>query len=314
MKRLALAFVVLIQIAPAVFAQDYAREKRWADEITKSLMVGDAVWLQQKNGHKFLSLYTEAQKPRGAVIVAHGRGWSPDYELYGTLRTRLAEMGYTTLSIQLPVLPSTAILGLYVPLYPDARERFQLAIDFLKSKGHKKIGIVSHSLGATMANQYLIRTDDTSVRAWVFIGILQGLEEMYRIKIPVMDVYGTNDFTVTVWGGPERLKQIEKDPRNKQVIVDKATHFFEHQEDELLKIVVSFLDESLQQEKKAPETAKPKPQPSTPRGWYSDCPECASRLGSGGRVGPFPTVEECRERVARLVANGYPYGFCRQDR
>jgi len=241
-----LVVLALMVFSAQALAQDYAREKRWADEITKSLMVGDAVWLQQKNQHRFLALYTEAAKPRGAVIIAHGRGWSPDYELYGTLRTRLAEMGYTTLSIQLPVLPSTAILGLYVPLYPDARERFQLAVDYLKSKGHKKIAIVSHSLGATMANQYLIRTDDTSVGAWVFIGILQGLEEMYRIKIPVMDVYGTNDFTVTVWGGPERLKQIEKDPRNKQVIVDKATHFFEGQEDELLKIVVDFLDGTLQ--------------------------------------------------------------------
>jgi pimeloyl-ACP methyl ester carboxylesterase len=235
-------FVFALLFTTACFSQDYAREKRWADDITKSLMVGDAVWLRQKNGHDFLSLYTEAKNARGAVIIAHGRGWSPDYELYGTLRTRIAEMGYTTLSIQLPVLPSTAILGLYVPLYPDARERFQLAIDFLKKKGYKKIAIVSHSLGATMANQYLIRTDDTSVGAWVFIGILQGLEEMYRIKIPVMDVYGSNDFTVTVWGGPERLKQLEKDPRNKQVVVDKATHFFEGREEELLKIVVAFLD------------------------------------------------------------------------
>jgi pimeloyl-ACP methyl ester carboxylesterase len=235
-------FVFALLFTTACFSQDYAREKRWADDITKSLMVGDAVWLRQKSGHDFLSLYTEAKNARGAVIIAHGRGWSPDYELYGTLRTRIAEMGYTTLSIQLPVLPSTAILGLYVPLYPDARERFQLAIDFLKKKGYKKIAIVSHSLGATMANQYLIRTDDTSVGAWVFIGILQGLEEMYRIKIPVMDVYGSNDFTVTVWGGPERLKQLEKDPRNRQVVVDKATHFFEGREEELLKIVVAFLD------------------------------------------------------------------------
>ena len=102
-------------------AQDYEREKRWADDILKTLMIGEAQWLEQKNGHRFLSLYTEARKPRGAVIVAHGRGWSPDFELYGTLRTEISEQGYATLSIQLPVLPSTAILGLYVPLYPDAR-------------------------------------------------------------------------------------------------------------------------------------------------------------------------------------------------
>jgi pimeloyl-ACP methyl ester carboxylesterase len=237
-----LVFFLLIKTTPEVFSQDYAKEQRWADDIQKSLMVGDAVWLEQKNGHRFLSLYAESKNPKGAVIVAHGRGWSPDFELYGTLRTRLAELGYTTLSIQLPVLPSTAILGLYVPLYPDARERFQLAVDYLKRRGHTSIAIVSHSLGATMANQYLIRTDDTTVRAWVFIGILQGLEEMYRIKIPVLDVYGERDWDVTRFGGPERKAQILKNPGSAQVVVPKATHFFEGQEEELLKILTGFLD------------------------------------------------------------------------
>ena len=228
-----------------VLGQDYEKEKRWADDILPTLMVGDAVWLQQKIGHKFLSLFTDVKTPKGAVIIAHGRGWSPDFELYGTLRTRLAEEGYSTLSIQLPVLPSTAILGLYVPLYPDARERFQLAVDFLKRRGHKNIGIVSHSLGATMANQYLIRTEDTTVKAWVFIGILQGLEEMYRIKIPTLDVYGSNDWTVTMWGAPEREAQLRKVPGSGQVMVKDAKHFFEGREDELVKIVAGFLDKNL---------------------------------------------------------------------
>ena len=240
-------FVLLALFMAQALAQDYEREKRWADSIVKTLMIGSAEWLQQKNGHRFLALYTEAETPRGAVIVAHGRGWSPDFELYGTLRTRLAELGYTTLSIQLPVLPSTAILGLYVPLYPDARERFQLGVDFLKAKGHKNIGIVSHSLGATMANQYLIRTEDNSVGAWVFMGILQGLEEAFRIKIPVLDVFGSKDWTVTVWGAPERKGQIDRIPGSAQVEVPGAKHFFEDKEEELLKIVVAFLDKSFRQ-------------------------------------------------------------------
>ena len=237
-------FVLLALAAIPALAQDYEREKRWSDSIVKTLMIGNAEWVQQKNGHRFLALYTEAEKSRGAVVVAHGRGWSPDFELYGTLRTRLAELGYTTLSIQLPVLPSTAILGLYIPLYPDARERFQLAVDFLKAKGHRNIGIVSHSLGATMANQYLIRTDETAVSAWVFIGILQGLEEVFRIKIPVLDVYGSNDWTVTMWGAPERKAQIERIPGSAQVEVPDAKHFFEDKEEELLRVVVAFLDRS----------------------------------------------------------------------
>lgn len=237
------AFLLAGLALPAA-AQDYDKEKRWADDALKTLIVGEAAWLEQKNGHRFLALHTQAEKPRGAAIIAHGRGWSPDWELYGALRAKIAEAGYTTLSIQLPVLPSTAILGLYVPLYPDARERFQLAVEFLKAKGYRNIAIVSHSLGATMANQYLIRTEDESVGAWVFIGILQGLAEMYRIRIPVLDVFGDDDFTVTMWGADERRKQIEKNPASAQVKVKDAKHFFEGREDDLVRITVDFLDRS----------------------------------------------------------------------
>ncbi|MEO8629783.1 MAG: hypothetical protein ABI612_17025 [Betaproteobacteria bacterium] len=34
-------------------------------------MVRDAVLLEQKNGHRFLALYNEPQKARGAIIIAH---------------------------------------------------------------------------------------------------------------------------------------------------------------------------------------------------------------------------------------------------
>jgi pimeloyl-ACP methyl ester carboxylesterase len=221
---------------------DYSREKRWADQILPGLMVGEAAWLQQKNGHKFLTLYTVADKPRGAVILAHGRGWSPDYELYGTLRVKLAERGYTTLAIQLPVLGGGAKIGDYIPTYPDAAERFELAANFLTEKGYKNIAIVSHSLGATMANQYLIKVDKTPVRAWVFISIINGLEEMFRIKIPVMDVYGSKDWEITQVGAYERKKQIDKVPGSEQVVMKDALHFFEGREDDLADIVTGFLD------------------------------------------------------------------------
>src|SRR5580765_2874984 len=48
----------IVQSQPA-YQPDYAREKRWADEITPGLVVGDAIYLQQKSGHKFLAIYTE---------------------------------------------------------------------------------------------------------------------------------------------------------------------------------------------------------------------------------------------------------------
>jgi pimeloyl-ACP methyl ester carboxylesterase len=249
MKRItALLLLAAATLAPflaatgSAVAQDYDREQRWADQILPALMVGDAVWLEQANGHKFLTLFTVAEKPRGALIIAHGRGWSPDYELYGSLRTKLAEQGYTTLAIQLPVLGGGAKIGDYLYTYPDAAERFTLAGKFLQSKGYNNIAIVSHSLGASMANQYLINVDKTPVKAWVFIGIINGLEEMFRIKIPVMDVYGGKDWEITQVGAYERKKQIDKVPGSEQVVVKDALHFFEGREDELVKLIIGFLD------------------------------------------------------------------------
>jgi pimeloyl-ACP methyl ester carboxylesterase len=239
-RRALLAAMFACACGPAA-AQDYEREARWAKETLDALVVGDAVQIAQKNGHRFLGLYTRAAKPLGAVIIAHGRGWAPDFELYGVLRTKLAEAGYSTLSIQLPVLPGTAKIGDYLPMFPDSTERFALAAQWLRAKGYGKVAIVSHSLGATMANQYLITTPDPAVDAWVFISIINGLEDMFRIKIPVLDVYGTLDWQVTRYGGEERRAQIIKIAGSEQVVIQGAEHFFERQTDELTRVITTFL-------------------------------------------------------------------------
>ncbi|MDA9295885.1 alpha/beta hydrolase family protein [Burkholderiales bacterium] len=221
---------------------DYEREKNWADQIIPSIIVGDPVWIEQSNGHKFLGIYTEAKDPKGAVIIAHGRGWNPDFELYGMLRILLADEGYSTLSLQMPILGGGAKVGDYIPTYPEAFHRFDLAAAFLNKKGFDNISIVSHSLGATMANHYLITVDETLVNSWVFISILNGLQEMFRIKIPVMDVYASDDWEITVVGGYERKQQILKVPGSSQVIISNALHFFERREESLVAEIAQFLD------------------------------------------------------------------------
>lgn len=242
MNRICTALAVLILLSSPVLAMDYEREQRWSEQILPAVLVGEPVWIKQNNGHEFLGLYTEAEKARGAIIIGHGRGWNPDFELYGVLRTKLAEAGYTTLSIQLPVLGPGAKVGDYIPTYTDGAERYELAAKYLQDKGFRNVAIVSHSLGATMANYYLIKADETTVKAWVFVGIINGLEEMFRIKIPVLDVFGSKDWEITQVGAYERLKQINKVPGSQQVVVSDALHFFEGKEDELVGIILTFLD------------------------------------------------------------------------
>jgi len=234
--------VVLAVLCASAHVQDMEREQRLAQETLATLVVGDAVWLDQKSGHRFLGLYTRAAKERGTAVIAHGRGWSPDYDLYGDLRTRLADAGYSTLAIQMPVLPGTAKIGDYLPTFTDSDERFSAAVTWLRGKGAGKVAIVSHSLGATMANHYLIYTKAPDVDAWVMISIINGLEDMFRIKIPVLDVFGSNDWSVTRFGGDERLAQIRRIPGSGQVVIPGAEHFFEGHRDELVRRIVGFLD------------------------------------------------------------------------
>jgi pimeloyl-ACP methyl ester carboxylesterase len=241
--RLLILLLSLVAMPSALAIElDYERETRWAEQILPSILVGDPMWIEQPNGHKFLGIYTEAENPRGAIIIGHGRGWNPDWELYGILRMKLADQGYNTLAIQLPVLGSGAKIGDYIPTYSDAGERYDLSAKFLQDRGFADIAIVSHSLGATMANDYLIKADETAVKAWVFISILNGLQEMFRIKIPVMDVYGSDDWVVIRVGGYERKQKIMKVPGSRQAILEGAPHFFDDKEDELTQVIVDFLD------------------------------------------------------------------------
>ena len=74
------------------------------------------------------------------------------------------------------------------------------------------------------------------------MGIINGLEEMFRIKIPVMEVFGGKDWEITQVGAYERKKQIDKVPGSEQMVVADALHFFEGREDDLVKFIVGFLD------------------------------------------------------------------------
>src|SRR5688500_16979663 len=123
------AAVLLALACAGAAAQDYARERRWEAEIVPGLVVGDAIKLRTAAGHEFLALLAEAKDAKGAVVLADGRNVHPDHGLIGALRMRLAERGYTTLSIQLPILGADAqkVEEYYPRLFPEAGERLDIA-------------------------------------------------------------------------------------------------------------------------------------------------------------------------------------------
>ncbi len=232
----------LFACAASLAQADYAREKRWADEITPGLVVGDAVYLAQNSGHKFLAIYTGAAHPRAAVILVHGSGVHPDWGIIGTLRSQLADHGYSTLSVQMPVLAADAKGEEYQPLFPDAADRMRAAVAFLKAKGQRKIAIVSHSLGSRMSDYFFADTPDPGVDTWVCIGMTSGFTAPSILRLPVLDIYGERDLPPVLQQVDARAAVLKTLKGSAQIEVAGADHFFTGHEGELVKQVRQFLD------------------------------------------------------------------------
>ncbi len=221
---------------------DYAREQRWAAEITPSILVGDPVQLAAPDGRKFLGIYTPNSKAQAGVVVVHGLGMHPDWGLINPLRSQLAEQGYATLSVQMPVLAAEMRGDQYPPLFPEAAARIAVAVKFLQDQGHKKIALVSHSFGSRMTNVLLNQPGAPAITAWVSIGIVGEYANPATFKAPVLDLYGEKDFPDVLELAAKRAAAIQKIRGSAQVRVAGADHYFNNMENELVRNVKLFLD------------------------------------------------------------------------
>ncbi|HEY5638065.1 MAG TPA: hypothetical protein VIS77_14335 [Burkholderiales bacterium] len=230
--------VLLIVFSGLAAASDYAREKKWADEILPNVVVGDPVYLSQANGHKALGIYATATNAKAGVVVAHGIGVHPDHGIIGVLRQRLVDFGFTTLSVQMPILAVDADPAAYVPTFPEAAERLRLAVAFLKGKGAASIVLVTQSLGSRMAYEYM-KTNPAEVKAWASLGMSSPGYE--TVRAPVLDLYGERDLPQVVAGARSRLASMGGAPHSRQVVVPSADHFFTDREEEMLIVLREFL-------------------------------------------------------------------------
>ena len=235
--------VLLAAASFNIFAQpDYAREQRWANEITPAILVGDPVQLALPSGRKFLGIYAPNSKAQAGVIVVHGLCVHPDWGLINPLRSLLSEQGYATLSVQMPVLANEARGSDYPPTFPEAAERIAVAVNYLRGKGHKKIAIVSHSLGARMANVFLNQSEAPAINAWVAIGLSGEYTQPEMLKVPVLDLYGEKDLPAVLDNASKRAAAIRKIRGSAQISVAGADHFFNGMDNELVRNVKLFLD------------------------------------------------------------------------
>lgn len=233
--------LLLLLVTLSAQASDYAREKRWAEEITPTLVVGDAVYLKAM-GHQFLSLYAPAKHPKGAVVLVHGVGVNPDWGLIGVLRSELPDHGYTTLSLQMPVLAANAKLEAYTRTFPEAAARIAAGVAYLRAHGYVHIALVSHSLGSRMSDYYLAHHPQAPLQTWIAIGMPSAYTATRKLHIPMLDLYGAEDLPAVKASAPARAKEIAHLPNSLQIQVPDTDHFFDGRDAQLVKIVSDFLD------------------------------------------------------------------------
>jgi pimeloyl-ACP methyl ester carboxylesterase len=235
-------------------ALDRNREKLVGDKLAEEVEGSEVIWLDA-NGEEFLALLTEQieEKAHGAVIILHGMGAHPDWpQTISPIRTTLPEYGWTTLSIQLPVVAPENQIEDYGKTIEPAIQRIKAAADFLRERKFLNIVVVGHSFGAVCALAYLEQEKEKRVIALVALGLqdyafvkpsIDLLDLIEKAKIPVLDIYGTRDFKMVIDQAPDRRLAAKKGNNHQydQMEIDGADHYFNKLEPVLIKRIRGWL-------------------------------------------------------------------------
>lgn len=256
--KIALAATLLAYAAHSA-ASFKQREQRWANQILDSQMIGGAVWLTAKED-KFLALYNPAEKPKGGVILMHDAGLNPDWpDVISPLRRELPGHGWTTLSLQMPLLPQNAPLTAFGPIMDETPQRIRAGIEFLRGKGVRRIVLIGHDMGAAMGTAFLTREPEQGIAGFVGIAmnapVLQGSlntldprlytpNALAKLTLPILDIYGGHAAKTVTGSAPERLAAAStagnKDYEQEQF--PEANHFFMNHDQALVERVAKWLE------------------------------------------------------------------------
>ena len=233
-------------------AFDLEREKRLEEQTLAALFTGEPLYLSAAE-HEFLALETQAEgESKGAVILLHGRGYSPDSQIVvGPVREALSEQGWHSLSLQMPVLEKGAKYYDYINVFPDARLRISAALAHLQASNISPVVIIAHSCGVHMSMDWIRHNGDDAIDAYVGLGMgatdyQQPMKQPFPFKkmtVPILDVFGDADYPAVVTKADERAQDILlTNDKSEQIIIAQADHEFEDQNEQLIESISNWLD------------------------------------------------------------------------
>jgi pimeloyl-ACP methyl ester carboxylesterase len=253
--RWAVCALLLLSASPSTAStSDLEREKIWADQIVDFLIAGEAVWLEAK-GVRFLAIATRPQKtqppPERALVLLHGRGVHPAWGFIDTLRIDLADRGWHTLSLQMPILGPDVPLREYAATFPEAYARIEAGIRYLRQRGVKRIYLLGHSTGAAMAVAYAAESPRHGINGIIGVGIstvsdggrvLHPARLLPELTLPVLDIYGSDDLPHITGYAKARRDSGTRNKNYRQLEVRGANHFFTDHYPVLRKEIFDWLD------------------------------------------------------------------------
>ncbi len=227
---------------PALAASDADRESRLAGEMALNLFDGEVVELEGAD-RPFLAAYIEHVDPRGGLVLLHGRGFHPDWQdVVGPLRVSIAEDGWSTLSLQMPVLDTDAKYYDYVEIFDEAHARIEAGIAFLRQRLDGPVVLLAHSCGAHMAMDWIAAKGDGMIDGYIAVGMGatdfgQELVAPYpidRMRVPFLDILGSDEYPRVLDQAAERAARVEATHAlSRQQRVPGADHYFKGHNAEL---------------------------------------------------------------------------------
>ncbi len=258
-----MGFMLTYQVS-AKDIQAQNREQQIAEKLALIVDADEIVSLKASGG-RFIGIYQRAKmgESRGVVILAHGMGAHPDWpDVISPLRTQLPEFGWSTLSIQMPILSPEEPVAEYGKTLKIAKSRLNAAIDYLHTWEIEQIILLGYSFGAVQVASYLASGKNENVRAFVSVSMLSqkfikpGLDVFKLIggiNIPMLDIYGDEDLPDVRRGSDDRRLAASKNGNRdfEQIELKHAGHHYQGVEDALveqiqiwLKNIILVMDET----------------------------------------------------------------------
>lgn len=232
-----------------IYIPDKSRESMIYEQSLSEIFDGKHLYIDYKFGkYSMLEVYNEEHKT--AVLFLHGRGLSPNEQnLAYPVRVTLSNL-YNTYSLQLPVLKKQSTYLEYTKIFYDSDERILSALEHIYKKNNKVI-IIAHSCGVHMLMSFIQNKNLTNnISSLVLIGsgaVDKGEKLIYKypygkIKVPILDLFGENDFNLVLENANERKQLIkETSAKSQQIKIKSSDHYHTDNSEKVITFVKKWL-------------------------------------------------------------------------